>query len=51
MKLKLVLGLEELILEELFLGVEESEEIGLNRYNVAKLQRALKIKLMKLKVT
>lgn len=40
--LKLVLGLKELGLEELFLGVEELEEMGLNGYNAAKLQKALK---------
>lgn len=40
--LKLVLGLEELGLEELFPGVEELEEMELNGYKVAKLQRALK---------
>ena len=42
--LKLVLSLEELGLEELFLGVEGFEEMQLNRNNVAKLQRVLKYK-------
>lgn len=41
--LKLALGLEELRLEELLLGEEELKEMGLNRHNMAKLQRASKL--------
>ena len=42
--LKLVLGSEELEQKQLFLGLKELEEMGLNRNDVARLQIASKYK-------
>lgn len=42
--LKLVLGSEELGQEQVFLGLKELEEMGLNRNDVERLQRAWKYK-------
>lgn len=42
MMLKLVLGLVELGLKNLFAGLEELKQTELNRYTVTRLQKAFK---------